>query len=286
MMNPENVKQALLHYGWNAEQRRHVSQVLHTLEQSAECREAAVEYDRIREGLTVKPDEIEPRDGWQAFEDRVCGAGASSRSWPWLRLTSVAAMLLAAVWLGRLTASPNQAPHGPFGGTAPSGLMFTASEVLENLAAFKQITRMFDGRASWLMVSDEASDLGLAADPGSLSADPLMIRLAIVDDQGIRSSTDLTIIPGQDATVSVPFEGDRQLQYHISTTADDERRLTVWFEVLRPHETRQMEAALAAALIIRPGEMRSAGRVVTPSGDYGLNVSLARLPDSSDGNAP
>lgn len=286
MMSPENVKHALLHYGWNAEQRRHVAEVLDALEQSAECREAAAEYDRIRKGLTVNPDGVEPRGGWQAFEDRVCAVGISSKSWPWLRLISVAALFLAAVWLGRLTASRNQAPHGPLGGTAPSGLEFTAEEVIENLTAFKQIVRMFDGRASWLMVSDEASDLGLAADPGSSSADPLMIRLAIVDDQGIRSSTDLIIIPGQDASLIVPFEGDRQLQYHISTTADDERRLTVWFEVFRPHETREMEAALAVVLSIRPGEMRSAGCVVTPSGDYGLNVSLARLPDSSNGNAP
>lgn len=284
MTTPESVKQALLNYGWNADERRHVAEVLHALEQSAECRDAAAAYDRIREGWTVKPDEAEPRGGWQAFEDRVCAVGASSQSWSWLRLTSVAALLLAAVWLGRLTASRNQAPDGPLGGTAPSGLVFTASEVIENLAAFQQIAQMFDGRASWLMVSDEASDLGLAADPGSSSARPLMIRLAIVDEQGIKSRTDLTIIPGQDATVTVPFEGERRLRYHISTTADDEQRLTVWFEVLGPHETRQMEAVLAAAFDIRPGELRSVGRVVTPSGGYGLNVSLARLPDSSHGN--
>ena len=238
MMNPESVKQALLHYGWDADQRRHVAEVLRALEQSDECRKAAAEYDCIRDGLTVEPLEIEPRGGWQAFEGRVGARGDAARSWPWLRLTSVAALLLAAVWLARLTTSRNQAPDGPLGGTAPSGLTFTASEIVENLAAFKQISRIFDGRASWLMLSDEASDLGLGAAPGASAADPLMIRLAIVDDRGIRSSTDLTIIPGRDATVSVPFEGDRRLQYHVSTADDDERRLTVWCEVLRqpPHE--------------------------------------------------
>ncbi len=68
--------------------------------------------------------------------------------------------------------------------------------------------------------------------------------------------------------------------------ADDERRLTVRCEVLRPHETRQMEAALAAALRIRPGEVRSVGRVVTSLGGCGLNVSLACLTGSSGGSTP
>ena len=47
-----------------------------------------------------------------------------------------------------------------------------------------------------------------------------------------------------------------------------------------------MEAALAAALRIRPGEVRSVGRVVASIGEYGLNVSLARLPGSSGGSTP
>lgn len=68
--------------------------------------------------------------------------------------------------------------------------------------------------------------------------------------------------------------------------ADDERRLTVGCKVLRPQETRPMEAALAAALRIRPGEERGAGRVVTSIGGYGLTVSLARQPGSSDGSTP
>jgi hypothetical protein len=125
------------------------------------------------------------------------------------------------------------------------------------------------------MTSDSASDMGLASQPIARDARILLLRLAMVRGDNVVSRTDLAIVPGQSAILTVPFQQGRTLRYQIGTTTNEPTRMSIWVEVQTPAGGETL-AALATQLDAEPGHAVSAGRLTTAAGMYELQVDFAR----------
>jgi len=150
-----------------------------------------------------------------------------------------------------------------------------ASDVNRQIEAFQQVAEVFDRHASWVMTSGSSTDMGLASEPIDGSGPILLLRLAMVRGNDVVSSTDLAIVPGQSANLSVPLQQGRMLHYQIGTTTDLPTRLSLWAEVRTPVGGETL-AALATRLDAEPGQAVSAGRLTTAAGVYELQVDFAR----------
>jgi hypothetical protein len=277
-MNVEQVKQTLLEYGWDAAERRHIAAILREIDSDEECRRAASEYDRIREVLAAPESDEEPIDGWEAFEERLTGVCRARRTWNWRSIAAVAASLLLAL-VGYNLVNMRGSPERPeIRASALAGLQFTPAEIRNNVSAFEEVADVFDRRASWLMLSQHASDLGLGTDPSEAHQHMLLFRLTLAHADVVISSADLIIIPGQTAAVTVPCAGGRQLRYHVATSSERPTRLTLWAELQTVSGEGETLAALATDLHIEPGQVFDAGEMVTSTGGYELQVSFSDAP--------
>ena len=100
----------------------------------------------------------------------------------------------------------------------------------------------------------------------------LLVRLTMSQGGQERSRTDLIIVPGEDASLDVPFGTGQVLHYSIATPAGEGRRLSLWAEVRAPQDAGETLAALATSLKPLPGQVFNAGRLVTSSGGYNLEI--------------
>ena len=96
------------------------------------------------------------------------------------------------------------------------------------------------------------------------------------------SKADLVIVPGQDAEFKVPSATGPEIRYRIAMDKQDSRKMQLWVELGHPDASRRGGASLASELHVEPGQVRSAGEVVTTSGRYEVNVGFerARVPAS------
>ena len=84
---------------------------------------------------------------------------------------------------------------------------FAPHELPTDVSAFEQVSKVFDGRAGWVLVSGDASDMGSL--PGPIAAPRKVLLLRLSTSPGVEdvSEADLMIIPGQTANLKVPFGG-------------------------------------------------------------------------------
>jgi len=149
---------------------------------------------------------------------------------------------------------------------------WTKADVERDVQVFSNVSAAFQGRTSWVAVGDQAAELGLMPAAGR-GHKVLLLRLVVTQGEQPRSKIDLVIVPGQDASLDVPFEAGQVLGYHIATTAGPSRRLSLWAELRTPRGGGDTLAALATQLQPVPGQSLSAGRMVTSSGGYNLEIS-------------
>jgi hypothetical protein len=153
---------------------------------------------------------------------------------------------------------------------------FTPQRVNHEADAFVQVSQVFDGRASWMLMSNAASDVGVSTEAVSARAkDVLLLRLTLTRSGAVASDADLLVVPGQTANLSVPLQADQTLHYRIGTSTDEPTRLSIWLEVRTPTGDAPL-AALATNLRMQPGEHTTAGLLSTTAGQYELRIAFSR----------
>ncbi len=269
------------------------------LQQCTACRAAEDDYARIRDLLqpTAHERAAEPLGGWDAFEARLPttsrpnparGEGRRIGTRLGIGMGLAASLLLgiAGFEVGRWYATPpaqlasgnDSTVESQTRSTLPPHARFAAADVTRHMRAFEEVSQVFDGRASWVMLSDDATDMGLAPQPlDGQRPHLLLLRLTMLRENQIVSETDLAIVAGQSANLTVPIPHGRTLRYQIDTTRDQPTRLNLWVEVQTPAGGQAL-AALATEMRAEPGRKVSAGRLTTAGGVFELQVDFAQAP--------
>jgi hypothetical protein len=308
-MSCEDIRRRLLDRDWDRAALEDAVSLAAHMAGCPACQEAADEYDQLRRLLRITepvPGEVTGvrSTGFSRNSAERPPKGVTTNSlfqatnimtarWAWAAALAVSLVVGIAGWALYLSpprgagqvAQPGPAPGGgtprhtvplPNGPDEPPPqvMQWTAADIERGVAVFTNVSQTFQGRTSWVAVGDRAADLGLMPAPAIPQHKVVLLRLVISHDGHQRSRTDLVIVPGQEASLDVPFEAGVVLRYHIATTADADRRLSLWAELRKPSGDGETLAALATQLKPVPGQMLSAGRLVTSSGGYNLEVSF------------
>lgn len=281
-MSCETIQHTLFELGCGSADRERIARALKHLDECATCREAVADLDTLRGAFAAGSEEPEPAGGWDAFERRLAGQVYASpgRSWRRVTMALAASLLIAgtAFEFGRIVVRsvvPLQvATTGASAAGEELGSHFTPGDITHEVNAFHQVSQVLDGRAGWMLVSDKASDVGVA--DGALDTGKvLLLRFTVLADGGKVSEADLVSIPGQTANLTVPLEAGTTLHYRVGTSIDEPTRLSLWAEIRTPSGAEPL-AALSTDLRMQSGEKRTAGELSTSAGKYVLNVGFAR----------
>ena len=279
------VRQLILDNDWSEADLREAARILDQVESSAPALEALRDYDRLRTMLRPSDTEAdaEPTGGWEAFKARAMAAGSLTlprrRRW---RLPIAAAACLAvaaAIWLtysddrpaevytrggSRITAVERATPPTP-----PPREQHSAE-------LFQQVSAVFDGKASWVAVTEDDSQLGLAAEPMTDAGQLLLLRLTVTRRGEVVSEVDMAILPGQAAELTVPFDSDDKLVYNIDTSADKPATMAIWARLDNGLGDCRTLAALMTQLrtAAEPGPI--AGQLLSRHGDYEFRVDFSQ----------
>jgi hypothetical protein len=294
-MSCESYQQSSLDFGWDEPTRRRAAEVLDHIRSCPACQARLREFDRIADALSSdESTDAIPPGGWAAFERRLAGTAPHhpARPMAWLRPTlAIAAsfvLVAGAFTLGRFIPRPDPEPVAVHPVTPASIARDTAaiapSKVNHEVRAFDQVSKVFDGRASWMLVANGASDVGVA--PAALAGESrnvLLLRLTVTRGKQIASDADLLVVPGQTANLTVPLhDSGHSLHYRIGTSAEEPTRLAVWLDINTPQGGQPL-AALATNLQVEPGQKVTAGQLATSAGDYELTIGFvrARMPGAT-----
>jgi len=177
-------------------------------------------------------------------------------------------------------------------------ITFGPADVAQRVRAFGEVDQVFDGRTNWLMLSANATDVGLSDRPDSAAAPAtqsttnistdvaagtgrrlLLVRLNLTSGTEVVSNADLVIVPGTSATVTVPTKHGTPVRYRVVTFADHPKRLAVRVEMPQGGPgAMDATAVLGTSLDLQPFRETAAGRLVTHTGSYDLMVSSAPAP--------
>src|SRR6185437_9781956 len=109
---------------------------------------------------------------------------------------------------------------------------FPPRDISRDLREFREVSeRAFDGQISWMLVSQNDSDIGVASGPLPPDQKILLLRLALSHGDETISNSDLIVLAGQKADVTLPLSAGQSLHYHISTSAENPTHLTLGLEL-------------------------------------------------------
>jgi hypothetical protein len=283
-MNPcDSFRESLLAFDWDAADRQRATEVIRHLESCPACAAAARDYEGLRD-LLNQGAKADPHGGWIGLQRRLDVAVHPPKP-RWIRpLLSIAAALLLAAGIfsaGRLSIQsnvPDLAINHPAPSSvspAPETASLKPTEIAHQVAAFTQVSSAFDRRASWLLLSDTSSDVGLGDQAIESHRKLLVLKLKVLHAGAAVSDADLAIVPGQTAKLSLPVEGGKLAQYRISTSTDEPTRLSIFME-LKDTASNETLAELATSLRVKAGEPIDAGDMMTSSGTYELKIAFWR----------
>ncbi len=267
--------QKILDCNWDEIQLREAGTILDHLRQCEQCRTALADYDQIRSVLKVSENEGEPNGGWLALENHLFPLRKMTPSLRWISKITLAASLFFVLGFGGGYWWFTQKPENS-GVFARGPAQLSTKDINQQVAMFDQISRIYEGKAGWVAVSDKTSDVGVISDKVLSRPQLLLLRLTMSQKKTVVSQADLVIIPGQTAELRVPFFNDQALKYRIRTSSSEPTNLTVWVEVEKPNQDGEVIAALATTLHISSGEVRSAGQMVTSTGGYDLKIAFSK----------
>lgn len=297
-MECSKTREILLAHGWTEAALRDARAVAEHVTACDACRTALADYDLLR--TTLGKDEISYDSELVPAPSGPWSAPPSARrlsAWRVGLATAAGVALAVSGWGLRgamrhentaIATSPTQSLSGGTGRpgliVAPPGVMFSAEEVRTNAQVFAGVSEAFDGRAGWVALSAKRSDVGLTTGPIAPPRRLLLLRLTMSRDGQVASRSDVSIVPGQSASLTVSLGGDQQVEYQIATPTEP-ARLSLWVEVKSPREPGQMLGALATSLPVAPGRVVEAGELVTSMGAYELRVGIsqAELPANPPG---
>ena len=286
-MSCETNQQLLLEIGFDPGTRRRLAEALAHLETCERCRAAIAEADRVAALLSkVDGDEETPTEGWESFErsllDAVRTAPTQRRRWKWTRFTLAVAASLVLASAGLVAGLGAWFRSGRSGPSPSVVARLTDGEVAQRTRAFAEIDRVFDGRAGWVLLSGEQSDMGLSA-TGAPAVDrkPLLVRLDISRRGQFVCNADVMIISGQTADVTLPTASG-SLHCRLGTSAVDSSRLSLRAELFA-QPSQEVQALLSTTLRLQGSDAVPVGQLITPDGAYDLRVLFA-LPDKAAQN--
>lgn len=180
------------------------------------------------------------------------------------------ALLVLGWWSARLFNAP---PH--MGVSLVSLASFLPQHPEEQVGVFEHVAQVFDGHASWVALSADDSQLGVA--PHTVGTQPhlLLLRLTVTQSRfsHVVSQTDLAIVPGQSASLTLPFQGGRTLHYRIAVSGEDQPRLTLWAQLEAQGGERTL-AAMSTQLNLQPGQVSFPGQLLADGAGYQLSVGF------------
>jgi len=284
------IRQQFLAHDWDTSTLDEAARIAEHLRHCAVCRLAVNDFDQLRHLL--RPSEPMPDLPADNLNRPAVLLEARPRrdrrsDWPWAAALAASLVIGLSGWAMYLHApqpslqaarpqseskgEPRSNSHEPRPAAAQQAVQWTRADIERDVQVFNNVSETFQGRTSWVAMGDRAADLGLMPAAGR-DRKVLLLRLVMSQGEEPRSTTDLVIVPGQDASLDVPFESGQVLRYHIATTAGAGRRLSLWAEVRTPNGNGETLAALATQLKPVPGQSLSAGRLVTFSGGYNLEI--------------
>lgn len=271
-----HVRADLLGFDWDHADRQCAAAVLAHLEVCAACRQAAMDYDELREAVRPAADEPMPRGGWQAFGQKFHFKSPRPHPLRWRTFVATAAVVLVALGLANLYLTLQRLPTGVSGmsGLPASSVGLSKADIDQDAQAFRQVSSVFDHRAGWILLSDQATDLGLTPMPADPASPLLLVHLQLWRDAARVSQATLAVIPGQAAQVTIPSTDGHQLAYTIQTSAAEPGALQVYLEIASPGNARAAVATLATQFRFEPGRMIKAGQLATSQGFYELKVGI------------
>lgn len=278
----DEARQFLLDTGWDAAGRRSAAQFLRHAESCDACRAALKDYDVLREMMSPPVEVPEPAGGWEALAHRLQPSMARGRH-PHLGTTlKIAAMVLIAVAIfqtGRYATPPAKVAFigdpSTRRGVAASSATIPPQEVARSVDEFRKVSKKaFDGQASWMLVSQNDSDVGVASTPLPPKKKVLLLRLLLRRGNQSVSQSDLVVIAGQKADLTLPLSSGQSLHYRIGTSTEEPTPLTLWLELNTP-KGKEPLAALATTLQLHPDQSVTAGKLTTSAGEYELRVEFA-----------
>lgn len=280
----------VLDRGWSQVDLRRAARIVERFESSPATLDALRDYDRLRDVFAdgqVQAAAASPPEGWQAFQRRATASQRSVRArlrrYRWWLAAAAACLAIAAVvpfkFVGghgdrddlALQPASMVEPQAPEMRRPPSPAQLSAQ-------LFGEISTLFDGRTSWVAVTDDDSQMGLGAEPTAGQSQLLLLRLTVMHDGRIAAQTDMAILPGQSASLTVPFAGDRKLTYSIDTTADAPMTLSLWAQL----EDEPGDDRTLAALMSQLGGVAETGRVegqlVSTHRGYAFTIDFSQVP--------
>jgi hypothetical protein len=294
----EMVREYLLLAGWDAEQRTQAAQALRHAETCGECRAALVDFDRIRDSLSAGEMD-QPAGGWEAMHERLddllesrVSKARSKANPPIIRpsfaIAASIAVIAAATFqfgqtlgrgIGIREAKTTEVVINGSRNSDPAPATITSTELSHDVEAFQKVTDVYDGRAGWMMVSKDDSDVGIAPAPVTPGKKVLLLRLDLWHGRDLVSDSDLLVLAGQTADLTVPLENDQSLHYRVSTAGEPAaeveapEHLNLMLELKTPSGHRPL-AALSTTLQLQPGQKVTAGRLTTSAGEYELKIEF------------
>jgi hypothetical protein len=273
----EMVREYLLLAGWDAEQRTQAAQALRHAETCGECRAALVDFDRIRDSLSAGEMDQPARSKANPPIIRPSFAIAASIA------VIAAATFQFGQTLGRgigiREAKTTEVVINGSRNSDPAPATITSTELSHDVEAFQKVTDVYDGRAGWMMVSKDDSDVGIAPAPVTPGKKVLLLRLDLWHGRDLVSDSDLLVLAGQTADLTVPLENDQSLHYRVSTAGEPAaeveapEHLNLMLELKTPSGHRPL-AALSTTLQLQPGQKVTAGRLTTSAGEYELKIEF------------
>jgi hypothetical protein len=254
------------------------------------CQRALADYQAIQETLG-SGETAEPEGGWSAFEGRLMRTAHAPviRRWRWNWAVAAGLLLAltisnAALWLKSSHGEPRVSANLPNNSAAEFPSDMTDATVAK---AFSTLSDAYEGKTDWVMLSNESSELGLAADRTS-GKDLLILRLVVSRGGKEVSQVHLAIVPGATARVTVPSRTGQQLQYVVATDAQNPQRVALSMALEGTGKEVGKETGLgsmATSITIPFGQSARTGQIATRDGVFDLSMSLqhAQVRETGDG---
>ena len=288
MSESDQIQRAILDGDWTEAKLNEAQRILDHLEAAPDDRDALRQYDALRSALACTDDDaVAPPGGWQALEtswrDRRAAPGALQTepraavhrwlSWP--AAMAAAIVLAAAGWSIVLLRNPGRDDVTRLAAGASLNFIHSKEEIQQDVRAFEDTQDVYDQRARWVAATSAAADVGLAESPIAIADRLLLLRLTMLRGKNVIAQANLTIVPGQEADLTVPSNTGLAVRFQIATTRDEPTRLTVWTDVRVPGGQDQTLAALATDLRFEPRKVVTAGQWATSTGKYRLEVGFS-----------
>jgi hypothetical protein len=284
-MSCDHIRRSFLDHDWDEAALHEAVAMAEHLARCEACREAVGQYDTLRQLLHVS-ETVPELDDLSATAKPHCSSGVRlQRIARWAGSAMIAASLLIAIagwsmYFGAvyrtdeivLTPTPQSRSPMPNANSASPSIRLTEADMTHNAAVFQTVSETFEGRTGWVAIAGQSADLGLLDAPPPRSGKVLLLRIVVSRNGSQISNTDLMVLPGQTASLDVPFESGQILHYTVATSAGADQRLAIWAEVRMPGEAAETLASLATTRKPVPGRAFSAGRLVTSYGGYDLEI--------------